>query len=627
MTKNVEQRSSTWRKMKGALSSLTGGSSSNSVGYGGYSGYSGASGQGFSRDIDRLVDISEAVKSLIREKDSDGVVSYSYHDERQTAQGLQGKLEALEKYSSQVSTYLKDKIDQPFYKAMDDVGARLEALSIASYKTGNTIGYKRTEVVKDTYGNPIGTRKVTPDEIGLEELYQVDNPYKDSLQASYQDYKNSDAYKDHKLTETEFLMASHHTRAFDYESIRDQQEAIEMWRDLALGAGVIILAVFCPPAAAVVGFTLAAADMYSAISGKDWGTGRELSTEERVLRGGFALLELVPGIGYLNDVAKSGGKVAVKNVVKNSLREGFEQGAKNFDNMVKLTSKFGDNVLSKLDDFGRQADQVFNKLASKGADSLSTGLKNVDQGLSQAAQNFRLNMGLEPQLVSGAMPSPGSSSINKITNKLDDFSKARKLRVSNLDEVGEPFKATAKIGDDVPKTVRFSAEWEEFRKSFPDAGLSKNDIDEIVNLKPGSRYDPEAYLSPIYIKQHRELFDEGVAAFVRDDSNLKRFGQFGRDDGAFVFPKHVADAMVKEADGDPRVLEALLGLDPGSLGEKPIMIQPNKVDNLRIPSGNEGGSKNNIQWRPGGKTYPGGVPEAVIDPVPIEQVTLIHLWE
>ena len=49
-------------------------------------------------------------------------------------------------------------------------------------------------------------------------------------------------------------------------------------------------------------------------------------------------------------------------------------------------------------------------------------------------------MGLEPQLVSGAMPSPGSSSINKISNKLDDFSKARKLRVSDLDEVGEGAK-------------------------------------------------------------------------------------------------------------------------------------------------------------------------------------------
>ena len=436
MTKNVEQYSSTWLKMKSALASLTGGSGSYSTSsYGGPS--SGASHAGFKRDIDQLVSISESAKKLIQERDSDGVVSFHYHDERQTAQSLQGKLESLEKYAGNVSTYLKNRIDQPFYKAIDGVGAKLEALSIASYKTSNTIGYQRTDVVKDVYGNPMGTQKVTPKEIGLEELYRVDNPYKKTLQASYQDFKNSKTYKDHQLTETEFLMASHHTRAFNYESIRDQQEAIEMWRDIALGVGVVVLTIFCPPAGAVAGVVLAGAEMYSAATGKDWGTGRELSDGERILRGSFALLELVPGIGYLNDVAKSGGKVAVKNVVKNSLREGFEQGAKNFDNIVKLTSKFGDNVLSKLDDFGRQADQVFNKLASKGADSLSTGLKNVDQGLSQAAQNFRLNMGLEPQLVSGAMPSPGSSSINKISNKLDDFSKARKLRISDLDEVGE----------------------------------------------------------------------------------------------------------------------------------------------------------------------------------------------
>lgn len=51
-------------------------------------------------------------------------------------------------------------------------------------------------------------------------------------------------------------------------------------------------------------------------------------------------------------------------------------------------------------------------------------------------------------------------------------------------------------------------------------------------------------------------------------------GQFGRDDGAFVFPKDVAEAMFKEADGNPRVLEKLLGLDEGSLGEHPIMIEP-----------------------------------------------------
>ena len=298
-------------------------------------------------------------------------------------------------------------------------------------------------------------------------------------------------------------MASHHTRAFDYESIRDQQEAIEMWRDLALGAGVIILTVFCPPAAAVVGFTLAAADMYSTISGKDWGTGRELRTEERILRGGFALLELVSGIGYLNDVAKSGGKVAVKNVVKSSLREGFEQGAKNFDNMVKFTSKFGDNVLSKIDDFGCQADQVFNKLASKGADSLSTGLKNVDQGLSQAAQNFRLNMVPEPQLVSGAIPSPGSSSINKITNKLDDFSKARKLRVSNLDEVGDTILRDGSHFDEFGKlkpNVRYQAGEYEYLYQTDDLGRLQEWDAQDLQLTQRSERLPHAAGTPGKLK-------------------------------------------------------------------------------------------------------------------------------
>ena len=438
MTKNVEQRSSTWLKMKSALASLTGGSGSYSTSsYGGPSG--GASHAGFKRDIDQLVSISESAKKLIQERDSDGVVSFHYHDERQTAQSLQGKLESLEKYAGNVSTYLKNRIDQPFYKAIDGVGAKLEALSIASYKTSNTIGYQRTDVVKDVYGNPMGTQKVTPKEIGLEELYRVDNPYKKTLQASYQDFKNSKTYKDHQLTETEFLMASHHTRAFNYESIRDQQEAIEMWRDIALGVGVVVLTIFCPPAGGFVlaaSLTMSAADMYSALSGRDWGTGRELDPTERGLRGFFALIDLVPGgISLIK-----GGKGTGKLVGKQLLKEGAEQGAHTIDDGLKALAKFGDNVLKQVDNFGHQGDQLLNKFLSSGADQLSAGLKTIDGTISQAAQNFRLNMVPEPQLVSVAMPSPGSSSINKITNKLDDFSKARKLRVSDLDEVGEGAK-------------------------------------------------------------------------------------------------------------------------------------------------------------------------------------------
>ena len=102
---------------------------------------------------------------------------------------------------------------------------------------------------------------------------------------------------------------------------------------------------------------------------------------------------------------------------------------------------------------------------------------------------------------------------------------------------------------------------------------------------------------------------------------IEKFGTFGRPDGAFVFPRHVAEARIKEADGNPRKLEELLGLDYGSLGDSPKMVLPEEVHNYRISDGNEGGSRDNPQWRPGGK-HSGGVPEAVIDPVPKDKVKL-----
>ena len=111
--------------MTSALSSVTEHSTSSGSGYGNYSnqfsgdyGFSSTS-KGFSKRIEPLETISEKVQQLISEKDSDGVVSYSYHQMRSRAQELESKLSILENYSSNVPTYIKTKIDEPFYKAMD----------------------------------------------------------------------------------------------------------------------------------------------------------------------------------------------------------------------------------------------------------------------------------------------------------------------------------------------------------------------------------------------------------------------------------------------------------------------------------------------------------------------------
>ena len=195
-------------------------------------------------------------------------------------------------------------------------------------------------------------------------------------------------------------------------------------------------------------------------------------------------------------------------------------------------------------------------------------------------------------------------------------------------------------GVEIPKGTRidvikggsqFSPEWQMYLNEFPKHGLTQSDINNVIKIKPDIergivRQKPQDYLSREYLEQHKKLFDDGVAAFVKDDFFIQKFGNFGREDGAFVFPKDVAKAMIKEADGNPRKLETLLGLDEGSLGDTPKMVLPQEVHNYRIPDGNEGGSRDNSQWRPGGKTYPGGVPEAVIDPVPKDKVTLVDVW-
>ena len=339
--------------------------------------------------MEDLVKISEKVQKLIKEKDTDGVVSYTYHDETSTAQTLQAKLSTLERYAENVNTYINKKIDRPFYEAMDKVGAKLEALNIQKYKTTNKIGYKRIESVKDPYGHPVGTKEVTPPEIGIDELYKVDSPYKASLKKSYEKYKKSKDYKDSRLTETEYVQVMHQTRSFEYVSIDDEKSTTEMWRDLTLTAATVVLYVFCPPAGAVLSTVAAAAEMYSAASGKDWGTGRELDGNERATRGFFALLDLIPAGKYLSGLAKTGktaGLTAVKTSIKTAVKEGVEQGAKNFDTfkgLLKKTKGLGDNIYHSLPTYRKQLARHLQNTVDEGLLNLS---KAAQEGLERAKQ-------------------------------------------------------------------------------------------------------------------------------------------------------------------------------------------------------------------------------------------------
>ena len=109
MTKDVELHSTTWKTMKQALTGLTETASVSSSGYGNYTNaqagaYStGTASTGFAKRVEELVKISEKVQRLIAEKDTDGAVSYSYHDDTSIRQTLQSKPSTLEQHLERIN--------------------------------------------------------------------------------------------------------------------------------------------------------------------------------------------------------------------------------------------------------------------------------------------------------------------------------------------------------------------------------------------------------------------------------------------------------------------------------------------------------------------------------------------
>ena len=154
-------------------------------------------------------------------------------------------------------------------------------------------------------------------------------------------------------------------------------------------------------------------------------------------------------------------------------------------------------------------------------------------------------------------------------------------------------------------------------KKLPHAKLSAEDSASILELKNGERPKPEEIYSKSDIETHLSLFDGGVVKVMSresfNDANKRFGGSIGHPNGQYVLPKSVYEQALKASNGDPRVLEELLALESGYLGDSPVLIDIKNYQNIRMPSGNEPGAWDGL-WVPGGYTK-GGIPEAVIDQI------------
>ena len=405
--------------------------------------------------LECIEDIHKNMKEAgkdIRNLDSDGVISFNYEDTTGKFRELLEDFGVLQDFTGKVGDAVDRAIDQPFYKDMDAFATAMRNLSIENYTTKNIIG--ATEV-KVTYTGGYGpdaykTTERKKDTINMIDILNGNNFFAVKMKAGYEKFKQE--HPDEKFSFEDYQHAALNTRAFQYESIEDNQKKKEFWRDIIIGIGLIVgtvAAIACPPAAPAIialGASYGALELKSAVSGKDWMTGRELDTGERWLRGAFSLLDIVPGVKGIHAFSKAARGVpeAILKVAKQSatnLKTAVKESKQSVQAIVNVAAEKAAGRVRAVKESARESARIALKRAEPGmiktaqiTDEIITSFKNMKLPIR------------EPVPVEGAIPAAQNTHrvenfMKSMINKLEDkLSPPPRNVVGGIEGVGESLK-------------------------------------------------------------------------------------------------------------------------------------------------------------------------------------------
>ncbi|QWH18349.1 hypothetical protein EXW62_15165 [Bacillus mycoides] len=257
----------------------------------------------------KLREANELLKRIdgrIRDLDSDGSIHFNPKDQSQKIGELLDSYSTLQKYCGEAGRVVSEHIDKPFLVEMDKFAQKMRDTSILSFETNNRIGSTTTTVLPDAhagYGSVPQTIQTKKDKITVEDIFKDSPAFDNVLRAEYKELKKQNP--DAKLNYEEYKKVVPSTRGFEYKSIEDEQKKLETIRDLAIGGGIIIATILCPPLGAAAAVVYGAVQIKSGIDGEDWGTHRKLSQEERVGNVIFGGLDAIPVVGVVGKGVKA----------------------------------------------------------------------------------------------------------------------------------------------------------------------------------------------------------------------------------------------------------------------------------------------------------------------------------
>uniref|UniRef100_UPI0003637246 polymorphic toxin type 15 domain-containing protein n=1 Tax=Heyndrickxia acidiproducens TaxID=1121084 RepID=UPI0003637246 len=258
---------------------------------------------------------------------------------------------------------------------IDAFATAMRDLSITDVKTKNRIGAKETVVIPGGYGS--NTMEVPKAEVSLEDLFSGSNAYAKQMKEEYDNWKLQNP--DEKISEKDYEQAVLHSRAFQYDSIRDGQEKKEFWGQIAALTVIVGASIICPPAGIALGAAYGTLELSSAVSGKDWISGRELGTGERVFRGVLAPLDIVPGVSGLSKFSSTVRLAHMGDMAKLGLKTGLKAGIQRESRHVaNMVIDAGKDSAARIRSAKAWAKEVPGKVKQKVADDIIDTARLMD---------------------------------------------------------------------------------------------------------------------------------------------------------------------------------------------------------------------------------------------------------
>ncbi|MEK7015866.1 HNH endonuclease [Bacillus sp. FSL R9-9410] len=497
----------------------------------------------------KLRDANELLKRIdgrIRDLDSDGSIHFNPKNQSQKIGELLDSYSTLQKYCGEAGRVVSEHIDKPFLVEMDKFAQKMRDTSILSFETNNRIGSTTTTVLPDAhagYGSVPQTIQTKKDKITVEDIFKDSPAFDNVLRAEYKELKKQNP--DAKLNYEEYKKVVPSTRGFEYKSIEDEQKKLETIRDLAIGGGIILATILCPPLGAAAAVVYGAVQIKSGIDGEDWGTHRKLSQEERVGNIIFGGLDAIPVVGAVGKGVKAFKGTSELADLAKLLK--FKEGMPGFN------PNLGKNVVQSL----KENKTLKNALDVMKNTNIPVAVRMVDTGIGVK------------------LPYIESSTVGEVAGKFSKASTAAK------DDAYQLAKGTGNREAEVPPAFRqtdFASSYEARYNQTPSPINSKVEFEGIrgeslSTLKPPpdpklKRILDEAGIKGIQYKNGVPDFSPVSKAQIEIDYMLGGKGNYGTKARTYNFAQ--ADQKLADKLNDSVELARQFGMEPGGITAKDI---------------------------------------------------------